>query len=112
LPCRCHFSVPGLLRPLVVSDLPLVQQMAVTSGFVSVLVLMLYFNDSDVVAQYNHPMILWSSCLVLLYWVSRMSLMAQRGLMDDDPVVFAARDRVSIASIGTMILMYLVAVFL
>jgi len=76
-------------------DLPVVTQLATSSGFAAVLVLMLYINDPETAALYPRPMLLWGACLVLLYWVSRMVLVAQRGKMDDDPVVFAARDRVS-----------------
>jgi hypothetical protein len=34
-------------------------------------------------------------CVLLLYWVSHMWLMAHRGRMTDDPLVFALKDRVS-----------------
>ena len=81
-----------------VSDLGVVTQMATAAGFLSVLVLMLYFNQPTVLQQYSSPAILWGACLVLLYWIARMILMAQRGLMDDDPTVFAARDPISRAA--------------
>jgi len=44
-------------------------------------------------------------CPLLLYWITRVWALAQRGLMDEDPVVFAARDRVSLvlAGIGAVI---------
>jgi len=38
---------------------------------------------------------LWGISVVMLYWVSRVWLKAYRGLMDEDPVLFAMRDRVS-----------------
>lgn len=76
-------------------DLPVVTQMAVSAGFASVLVLMLYLNEPTTRQMYPQPLFLWGACLVLLYWLSRMVLIAGRGRMDDDPVVFAARDRVS-----------------
>ncbi|CTP87562.1 hypothetical protein XTALMG727_2074 [Xanthomonas translucens pv. arrhenatheri LMG 727] len=38
---------------------------------------------------------LWLVCPVLLYWVSRVWVIAHRGDMHDDPIVFAATDRVS-----------------
>lgn len=69
--------------------------MAVSAGFASVLVLMLYLNEPSTREMYPQPLFLWAACLVLLYWVSRMVLTASRGGMHDDPVVFAARDRVS-----------------
>lgn len=86
-------SVAG--RGYRVSDLPVVTQMATASGFVAVLVLMLYVNEPTVLTLYTAPVLIWGACLVLLYWIARMVLIAQRGEMEDDPVVFAARDRVS-----------------
>ena len=41
------------------------------------------------------PGFLWTICPLLLYWLGRMTLLANRGAVADDPVVFAARDRVS-----------------
>ena len=78
-----------------VSDLPVVTQMATAAGFVAVLVLMLYVNEPSVLHRYSAPVLIWGACLVLLYWIARMILIAQRGDMEDDPVVFAARDRTS-----------------
>jgi hypothetical protein len=39
--------------------------------------------------------VLWLLCPLLLYWVSRVWLIAYRGAMHDDPVVFALTDTVS-----------------
>jgi len=41
--------------------------------------------------------VLWLTIPVLLYWVSRMWMQAHRGNMDDDPVIFAVKDRYSLA---------------
>lgn len=78
-----------------VSDLPLLANMALSSGYVSVLVMALYINSSAVQALYSSPSVLWGICVVLLYWLSRMVMVAHRGNMDDDPIVFAVKDRVS-----------------
>jgi hypothetical protein len=32
---------------------------------------------------------------VIIYWLTRMILIANRGQLHDDPIVFAARDRAS-----------------
>ena len=40
---------------------------------------------------------LWLLCPLLLFWISRAWMIAHRGLMRDDPVVFAATDRTSLA---------------
>ena len=36
-----------------------------------------------------------SGFAVLMYWIGRVMLFAQRGLIHDDPIVFALKDRVS-----------------
>lgn len=90
-------------RGYQVGDLPFVSQMAVSSGFVAVLVMMLYLNAPEVLARYSNPWLLWGACLVLLYWVARMVLLAHRGQMDDDPVVYATRDPVSRVAIVLML---------
>jgi 4-hydroxybenzoate polyprenyltransferase/phosphoserine phosphatase len=76
-------------------DLQLVTSMAISSGYVSVLVMALYANSPNVTQLYNHPSALWGVCLVLFYWISRMVMVTHRRRMHDDPVVFAAKDRVS-----------------
>lgn len=76
-------------------DLGLVTQLAVSSGVVSVLVMTLYVNSDAVSRLYHYPQALWPISLVLLYWISRVIFIAHRGEMHDDPIVFAARDRIS-----------------
>lgn len=78
-----------------VEDLPIISMVALAAGYVSVLVLALYLNSPSVLQLYAYPTALWGICCVLLYWLTRMVLTTHRGLMHDDPVVFAAKDRVS-----------------
>lgn len=78
-----------------VEDLPLLQSLGAASGYLAVLVLALYINSPESLALYSRPQALWLLCPVLLYWVSRVWVIAHRGRMNDDPVVFAARDRTS-----------------
>lgn len=82
-------------RGYVVDDLPIISQVAVASGFVSVLVMALYVNSPKVLSLYGYPEVMWGVCLILLYWITRIVMITHRGWMDDDPVVFAAKDRVS-----------------
>jgi len=98
-------AAPG--RGYTVDDLSIVTQMATASGFVAVLVFMLYLNEPSVRALYSTPELLWGAGLILIYWVSRMVFVAQRGRMDDDPVVFAARDRISWIAFGLIGLLFL-----
>jgi 4-hydroxybenzoate polyprenyltransferase len=80
------------------TDAPLVQTMGIVSGYASVLVLALYLNSDAVLRLYRAPQIIWGAVPVMLFWVSWMWLQAQRGQMHDDPLVFAVKDRASLAA--------------
>jgi len=73
-------------------DLVLVSILGATSGYLEVLVLALYVNSNDVVVLYEHPTALLLICPLLLYWVSRTWMLAHRGKMQDDPIVFTLKD--------------------
>jgi 4-hydroxybenzoate polyprenyltransferase/phosphoserine phosphatase len=76
-------------------DLPIISMIAIGAGYVSVLVMILYVNSPAVVELYARPEALWGVCAVLLYWITRTVMVAHRGGMHDDPVVYAAKDRIS-----------------
>ena len=79
-------------RGYAVSDLPVLMSIGVSSGIGSVLILALYLNNPETNKMYPNTMWLWLMPPLLLYWISRMWMKTQRGQVDDDPVVFAARD--------------------
>jgi 4-hydroxybenzoate polyprenyltransferase len=83
-------------RGYCVDDLPMLQSLGSASGYLSVLVLALYINSPEIQALYRQPKAIWFLCVLMLYWVSRVWMQAARGLMHDDPVVFALKDRVSL----------------
>ncbi|WP_303637823.1 UbiA family prenyltransferase [Stenotrophomonas tuberculopleuritidis] len=78
-----------------VADLPLIQSLGGAAGYIAVMVFALYINSPESLALYQHPKILWLLSPVLLYWMSRVWVVAHRGQMHDDPIVFAATDRTS-----------------
>ena len=80
------------------TDAPIVQTMGIVSGYASVLVLALYLNSDAVLRLYRAPQVIWGAVPVMLFWVSWMWLQAQRGQMHDDPLVFAVKDRASLAA--------------
>lgn len=80
------------------TDAPLIQMFGVTSGYAAVVVLALYFNSDAVQKLYNDTGFTWAAIPVVLFWVSWMWLKAHRGLMHDDPIVFAIKDKVSLAA--------------
>ncbi|PTT88521.1 UbiA family prenyltransferase [Pelomonas sp. HMWF004] len=79
-------------------DAPLIQTMGITAGQASVLVLALYLNSDAVTRLYQYPQLIWGAVPVMLFWVHWMWMQAHRGLMHDDPLVFAVKDRASLAA--------------
>ena len=73
-------------------DAGMLSGLGAASGYIAVLVFALYVNSPDVLELYARPQVLWLACPVLLYWISRVWLVAHRGQMDDDPIVFAVKD--------------------
>jgi 4-hydroxybenzoate polyprenyltransferase/phosphoserine phosphatase len=84
-------------RGYYVEDLNVLQSLGSAAGYLSVLVLALYINSPEIEALYRRPKLVWMLCVLMLYWISRVWMMAQRGHMHDDPVVFALKDRQSLA---------------
>jgi len=88
-------SAPVAGRGYVAMDLPTIGAIGTGSGCMCVLVLALYINSPQVLPLYRSPSVLWFLCPLLLYWISRVWVMASRGVMNVDPVLFALRDGVS-----------------
>ncbi len=89
-------------RGYLVADMAMMPALGGASGLMAVLVMALYTNQPTVWETYRHPQLLWLICPLMLYWVLRVWFIANRGEMHDDPVVFAIRDKVSLA-IGAMV---------
>ena len=66
------------------------------AAFAAVVVMTLYINDPRNSALYHHASRLWLVVPVLLLWLSQVWMLASRGEMHDDPVVFAITDRRSL----------------
>jgi 4-hydroxybenzoate polyprenyltransferase/phosphoserine phosphatase len=78
------------------ADLPILEAMAAAAGYNSALVLAIYINTAPERFAYGHPHRLWVLCVLLLAWISRVLVLTRRGDMNDDPVIFAVRDKWSL----------------
>jgi 4-hydroxybenzoate polyprenyltransferase/phosphoserine phosphatase len=76
-------------------DLAVIAMLGIAAGYCAVLVLALYVQDPATAVLYIYPKAIWLACPLLLYWISRVWMLAQRGALDEDPVVFALGDRLS-----------------
>lgn len=79
-----------------VTDIPMLTSAGVAAGYISVLVIALFIHNEMRVENYRFPELLWLICPILLYWMSRFWILTARGQMHEDPVVYAAGDRISI----------------
>lgn len=77
------------------SDIPFVLSYGCVSSLMSVLVIAIYLNSPDVTSHYSRPSLLWLVCPALAYWSGRLWLIASRGRLDEDPVLFAIKDKIS-----------------
>ena len=84
-------------RGYTVSDLEQIRSFGTASAYASVVVFSLYISRPDVDALYRHSTRLWLIVPIMLYWLNRVWLLASRGELDEDPVIFAIRDRISLA---------------
>ena len=97
-------------RAYDVEDLPIIRSVAIGAGQAAILVLALYLTSDTVAALYSRPEVLWLIAPLLLYWVLRMVMKTHRGEMADDPIVFAAKDKVSVGIVIACALVALAAV--
>lgn len=74
-------------------DAETVGRLGSAAGYVAVLVLSLYLNSERVLVLYSRPELLWVIVVVLLYWISRLWILAGRGEVNEDPVMFALKDK-------------------
>jgi 4-hydroxybenzoate polyprenyltransferase len=82
-------------RGYQLDDAELLASLGGGAGYLAVLVLALYIDSAASQALYSRPQLLWALCILLLYWITHLWLMAHRKRMHDDPLVFAVRNPVS-----------------
>ena len=90
------------------SDLPVLQAAGPSAGVMSALVYCLYITG-PVRGLYDDPELLWLGLPVLLYWIVRVWILALRGEVDEDPVVFVAGDPGSYLSMAAFLLVVFAA---
>ena len=85
------------MRAYIPQDQPIIGMIGISCGLLAVLVLAFYMDSDEVSDLYQHKVLLWLLCPLLMYWVGRIWLLSSRSLVHGDPVVFALRDRSSYA---------------
>jgi 4-hydroxybenzoate polyprenyltransferase len=83
-----------------VSDAPVLLTFGAAAAVAAALVYGLYITGDEIVARYQSPEMLWLGMPMLLYWIGRVWLLAARGEVHEDPLLFALRDPASYIVLG------------
>jgi 4-hydroxybenzoate polyprenyltransferase len=83
-------------RGYLLNDIEQIRSFGTSSAFASVVVLSVYIGQPDVLSLYHHHQRMWLMPPLLILWLCRVWLLASRGELDEDPVVFALTDRMSL----------------
>jgi hypothetical protein len=71
---------------------------------------MLYVNQhAPTLQHYTRPELLWAVCPLFLYWIIRIWFFAYRKQLDDDPIVFAIKDKATYAVVGLSLIFVVLA---
>lgn len=89
-------NVPSNGRGYLVADIEQLRSFGTASGYAAIVVFSLYISGSNVARLYHHPVRMWLIVPLMLLWISRVWLLASRGEMHEDPVIFAVTDRMSL----------------
>jgi 4-hydroxybenzoate polyprenyltransferase len=83
-------------RKYETGDIPILEMMAVASGFLACLIMTLYIQSPEILILYRRPLLLWVGLVALLYWLGRLFIYTHRGKCPDDPLLFALQDRTTL----------------
>ena len=97
-------------RAYLLTDLFQMSALCAASGCVGALVIILYVNSPEVVVLYSRPHLLLGIFPLLIYWQSRLLILANRGAIHVDPIIFSLTDRASRAVAVALLVLVLAAI--
>ncbi len=93
---RASGSPPRNGRGYLVADIDQLRSFGTSSAFAAVMVFAIYISSSEVAMLYRHPEALWLIMPLMILWLCRVWLVASRGNLNEDPLVFALTDKLSL----------------
>ena len=98
---------PANGRGYLLSDVEQLRAFGTSAAYASVVVLMFYISQLDT-HLYRHSGRLWLLLPVFLLWVMQLWLLASRGELNEDPVVYAITDKRSLL-LGVLVMAVVVS---
>lgn len=83
-------------RGYLLVDIEQMRSFGTASAYAAVVVFSFYIGAHDVTELYRHASRLWLITPLMILWISRVWLLASRGELNEDPVIFALTDRMSL----------------
>ena len=96
-------------RGYLINDIEQVRSFGTSSAFASVVVFSVYIGQPEVLGLYHHHQRMWLMTPLMILWLCRVWLLASRGELDEDPVVFALTDKMSLLMGAVAVLIALAA---
>jgi 4-hydroxybenzoate polyprenyltransferase len=107
---RASGAPPKNGRGYLVADIDQLRSFGTASAFSATVIFAIYISGNDVTALYRKPQLLWLSMPLMILWICRVWLLASRGTLDEDPVVFALTDRMSLFIGAAVVVIALLAI--
>jgi 4-hydroxybenzoate polyprenyltransferase/phosphoglycolate phosphatase-like HAD superfamily hydrolase len=106
-----HGHEKTLGRGYIATDAPVLLGLGVSSSMAAVLIMVLYLiNDAFQAQFYRHSAFLWGFPVIIFLFLARIWLLCHRGQINDDPVAFALKDRLSLTLAAASALLFAAAI--
>jgi 4-hydroxybenzoate polyprenyltransferase len=76
-------------------DIPILEMFGISSAFASSVVLALFVGSAAAAQPYESSELLWAIVPLILFWQMWLWLSTERGVMHDDPIIYASKDWMS-----------------
>jgi hypothetical protein len=96
-------------RKYLSPDLAMLSAIGIACAVGAAVTLSLYVESASATGSYTRPEYLWICCPAFLFWITRLWLLAGRGMDVDDPITFALGDPISYAVIIIIVISFCIS---
>jgi 4-hydroxybenzoate polyprenyltransferase len=90
-------------------DAPVVLMLGVGSGMAVLLLMAIYLQSDAVHLIYPSEGVLWLAIPAMFYWIGNIWIAAGRGAVHDDPIIFALKNKASLAAGAFIVALFVIA---